>query len=516
VSVPAPVPVPVYLVPYEEKTKTFSKIKVNKYITFKIDQEKQSIGLITNTFGNVDDIEAYTNYQLHVNGLNSSLSPLNKVLKDKPLHPVLKPLYPVPLHPVPLHPVPLHPVPLHPVPLHPVPLHESGIEDRRTWQIISIDPEGCTDIDDAIGLNQDETLLSIYIANVPLLLEKFNLWSFLSERISTIYLKDRKIPMLPPLLSDDQCSLLQGQDRLAFVLDIHLDAQTKSILKYSQQAVLIRVEKNYVYEANELLARSDYQTMLKLAQQLNNKFVYVGGNIKDSHELIEFCMILMNYECSQVLQSKNRGIFRSACKNEDISQTDIPAECKHILQNIVGEYCSVSNVKPHELIGGGGGLPTYVHITSPIRRLVDCLNMLEMQKDTLIKSPEAQEFLAKWLDKIPELNAKNKSIRRLQNEVELLHLYQTQSQQVYSEQVYSEQVYSQQVYSQQVYSGMVFAQTPANENAFFKYRVYIPVIKCLTSVYSLKDIKNYTFANFTLHWFLDESKMQKKIRLQML
>lgn len=479
---------PSCLIPYEERTKTFSKYKINKYISFRIDNlippigmRTPPIGMITNVIGDVDNIDAYTNYQLLVNGLNSSLKTLNAAtvnsLREKSLFN----------------------------------LQDHKIADRRTWKIISIDPEGCTDIDDAIGLKQDETgvknnelVLSIYIANVPMVLENLNLWSVLSDRISTIYLKDKKIPMLPPILSDDRCSLLQGEDRIALALDVHINTITKSILKYSHQTVVIRVEKNYVYENAELLSRLDYQTILKLGENLNRTLRYVS-DLSDSHQLIEFCMILMNYECSQILLNKNRGIFRSASKNKADMETsvsyNIPLDCKHILQNIVGEYCSVAEVKPHELMGcDDGGLPTYVHITSPIRRLVDCLNMLEIQRDTLITSREARQFLEKWLDKIPYINEKNKAIRRLQNDVALLHLYQP--------------VYTQPVYTQPVYIGMVFAQTSPKAD-LFKYRVYIPVIKCLTSVYSSIDVPNYSFKNFTLHWFLDESKMHKKMRLQM-
>jgi len=45
--------------------------------------------------------------------------------------------------------------------------------------------------------------------------------------------------------------------------------------------------------------------------------------------------------------------------------------------------------------------------------------------------------------------------------------------------------------------------------------VYIPYIKLLTSVYSERDIKNYSLMDFTVHLFLDESKMSKKVRLHM-
>jgi len=474
---------PHFLIPYEEKNNTFSKLKVNKYITFKIkewnDKQQHPIGIITNTIGDVDSIEAYTSYQLISHELNGSIKELNNA--------TIRALIVNPMSAMPQ-----------------IYRQNYKIEDRRSYPIISIDPEGCTDIDDAIGLRKisdNETILSIYIANVPLMLEHMNLWSSLSGRISTIYLGDKKIPMLPMSLSENMFSLLQNEDRCVFSIDVHIEynasMQSKHITKYSYHTSLIRVEKNYAYEARELLIRQDYQEILKLVKYFNQESFYhhlsYVDRVQDSHDVVEFCMILMNYECSRILLKKGRGIFRSASRREIGSgDQQVPSEIKHIVQNVAGEYCLVNDVKPHELIAGG--LDSYVHITSPIRRLVDCINMLEIQRDTYINSVESTQFLEKWLGKIDIINKKTKATRRLQNEVELLRLYE--------------------ITHNQVYNGIVFAQTSTG-NDMYKYKVYIPYIKLLTSVYSERDIKNYSLMDFTVHLFLDESKMSKKVRLHM-
>ena len=482
--VPDALNLPYFLIPYEEKNNTFSKLKINKHITFKIkewtDKQQHPIGMITNTIGNVDDIEAYTNYQLTAHELNSSIKELNTA--------TIKALRAKPISAMPL-----------------IYRNHYTIEDRRSCSVISIDPEGCTDIDDAIGLRRisdNEIILSIYIANVPLMLEHMNLWSSLSDRISTIYLGDKKIPMLPMSLSENMFSLLQNEDRCVFSIDVHIEynasMQSKHITKYSYHTSLIRVEKNYAYEARELLVRQDYQDILKLVKYFNQESFYhhlsYVERVQDSHDVVEFCMILMNYECSRILLKKGCGIFRSASRREIGSvDQEVPSEIKHIVQNVAGEYCTIDDMKPHELIAGG--LKSYVHITSPIRRIVDCLNMLEIQRGTYINSVEANQFLEKWLCKIPLINSKTKAIRRLQNEVELLQLYERTHN--------------------QVYNGIVFAQTVVDTN-MYKYRVYIPYIKLLTSVYSERDIKNYSLMDFTVHLFLDESKMSRKVRLHML
>ena len=161
------------------------------------------------------------------------------------------------------------------------------------------------------------------------------------------------------------------------------------------------------------------------------------------------------------------------------------------------------NLKPHELIGGG--LDSYLHITSPIRRVIDIINMMELLKDKYEWSKEATLFMEKRIGSLAEINVKSKAIRKLQNEIQLLAEYKKNKA--------------------TLYTGFVFNQTIKNETIknetiknepIFKYSVYIPQTKMLTTVLSSRTIKNYTSVAFSAHLFLDEAKMTKKIRLQMI
>jgi exoribonuclease R len=299
------------------------------------------------------------------------------------------------------------------------------------------------------------------------------------------------------------CSLKEKEDRVAFVLDVYIHDGFIQEIKYT--SVIIRVEKNYAYDAAELIAREDYKSIFKVVKTLNEKHVRYVDKITNSHEVVEYCMIFMNHKCSRLLASKKSGIFRSAGKKElhanaagsnAVDTNAIPSELKHILQNVAGEYCSAENIKPHELIGDG--LDCYIHLTSPIRRIVDIVNMYELLKDRFKWSAEAKSFAEKWQGKLTTLNTKTKAIRKLQNEIELLTLYQ--------------------VKPDQTYMGMVFnkREIMMKNTPMFKYRAYIPESKLLTSVLSSKDLKNYGNVNFSVHLFLDEAKMTKKIRLQLI
>ena len=507
---------PCFLIPYDDKTSLgFSKNKINKYITFKfVDwEDKHPYGILTNTFGKVDETKAYADYQLHCQELNPSLKQFNtatlRVLREEAALNLPK-LF----------------------------IENYQIEDRRSYPILSIDPEHCKDIDDALGISKNaegQTILSIYIANVPLMIEHLGLWQVLTDRISTIYLPERKIPMLPPSLSDFRCSLLAGEERVAFTLDVYI---TKGyIVKYECKTCFIQVKKNYVYEAAELRALPDYQQLLKLVRYLNEESAgYLGyvEQVRDSHDVVEFCMIMMNYECAKILKKKGRGIFRSATKrnieaenadeeqaqahNEEQAQAEqayLSPQLKYIIQGTAGEYCLAAQMKPHELIAGG--LETYVHITSPIRRIVDCINMLEITRDTYTFSPAANNFVEKWLAKIAVLNQQTKAIRHLQNDILLLstHEKNESKDEMYTGVVLGASPLRPQIGAEPHPTASGIAPT-ASASALYKYRVYIAQLKLLTNVYSPKKVENYATMYFTVHLFLDEANMTKKVRLQMI
>ena len=96
---------------------------------------------------------------------------------------------------------------------------------RFNYNIFSIDPSGSVDFDDAVSIKQlapNEYILSIYISDVAIYLDKLNLWSSFSNRVSTIYLPNKKHTMLPTILSDNLCSLTEKEIRNAIIMDIYI------------------------------------------------------------------------------------------------------------------------------------------------------------------------------------------------------------------------------------------------------------------------------------------------------
>ncbi|XP_077469568.1 exosome complex exonuclease RRP44 [Stigmatopora argus] len=96
----------------------------------------------------------------------------------------------------------------------------AGREDLRDLTVCSVDPPGCTDIDDALHcreLGNGNLEVGVHIADVSHFIRPGNaLDNEAANRGTTVYLCGKRIDMVPELLSSNLCSLRSGVDRLAF------------------------------------------------------------------------------------------------------------------------------------------------------------------------------------------------------------------------------------------------------------------------------------------------------------
>ena len=265
---------------------------------------------------------------------------------------------------------------------------DNNIECRlNDYNVFSIDPVGSQDFDDAFSIKEftDYTLISIYIANVPVMIDYLDLWTYFTNLVSTIYLPNEKKNMLSPLLADNLCSLQEGKERIAFTMDIKFNINSNKIkfIDIVFTNSIIKLTKNYIYEEPELLKNKDYLKLFEITKHLQSINPYMEL-LQDSHDIIAYYMIMMNYECSKLIVEKNVGILRATRENKmknkqnqiktEKENEKIPNEIKNFVKGwqseTSGYYCDVKDNsvnKSHTLIGAG--LETYTHITSPIRRI---------------------------------------------------------------------------------------------------------------------------------------------------
>ena len=480
--VPDDMRIPTFLVPYEIKNMGFSKVFENIYVTFNFMewQDKHPLGQLAQVIGSVDIIDNFYEYQLYCKSLNSSIQKFNKDTTN-----ALK-------------------LASHDAFIETICDKYTCIEDRTKWSVFTIDPPHSLDFDDGFSIKELENgqhQLSIYISNVTIWMDVLNLWDSFSRRISTIYLPDRKRPMLPTILSDCLCSLQSNNLRIAFVMDLFIDANDEIVdIKYSNSK--IKVYKNYSYEEPALLSNPNYLMLMNVTKTLCKKYKYINS-VRNSHDLVSYLMILMNFHSAKSLLSHKNGIFRSTIMKRDISIPDhLPEEvCKFIKiwNSSAGQYIDVNALNVGQTINHDHlDMDAYVHITSPIRRLVDLLNIIKFQQNTgmITLSESSALFYDKWIADLEYINTTMRSIRRVQNDCSLLHLCSTSPGVM-----------------EKTHEGYAFDKIIRNDG-LYQVIVYLPALKLTSRIIMRENIENYDMHQYKLYLFHNEEKFKKKIRLQ--
>ena len=485
--VPADKKLPSFLVPYKEKSVGFSKKKINLYILFSIKEwvTKHPTGIMVDVIGEVNKLENYYQYEVHSKQLFETAKEFNqKCLKSSKQH---KDKCKNKEEEVKLLLHDYH--------------HNDKKCDRTNRKIFSIDPEGTKDIDDAIGItynNSGEKTISIYIANVPLWLTVLNLWNELTSKVSTIYLPNKKIPMLPEVLSEEMCSLIKDEIRLAFVMDINIVADTIKCISFKN--VIISVYKNYVYDEPSLIKDKDYIDILSTTKKLIEKTPGYMTQVNDSHELVEYYMKMMNHRCGVKLRDNGVGIYRSVKHTENNkgkkepmpNGEPMPNAVKKILSywgNITSNYVLHNDELVHDILS----LDVYAQITSPIRRFVDIINMVFLQNCCGLNkvTNEINDIIAVKTnpESIQTLNTKMRNVKKVQTNCDLIYFTNKED-------------------CEKIQDGYVLCKNGE------EYTVYIPKLKLITYVKSCETYEIYKKYKYSIHTFSDEVSYHKKVRLQ--
>ena len=123
--------------------------------------------------------------------------------------------------------------------------------DLRKKFIFTCDPVTARDYDDALSLEPGRggtVVLGVHIADVSHFVQPGGAIDREAYRRSTsVYFADRVLPMLPEALSNGVCSLVPGEDRLAFSVFMTFDAEGKMVKRSFAKSV-IRSKARFTYE----------------------------------------------------------------------------------------------------------------------------------------------------------------------------------------------------------------------------------------------------------------------------
>ena len=321
---------------------------------------------------------------------------------------------------------------------------EKEIQDRldlRNKLIITIDPEDAKDFDDAVSIEKDKNgdwHLGVHVADVSYYIKPDTaIDKEARHRGTSVYLPGEVIPMLPEMLSNNICSLREGEDRLTKSIFMTIDRKgylVKAEIRHS----VINVAKRLTYnQATAILNNKTDVTisdegvdmlrnMAHLAELLFKNRLERGaleldlpeisvkldehGYIKDvekverdiSHKLIEEFMLLANEMVATFMFEKkmpllcrihpepeedNMWEFAEFIRGLEHTRID-PFKSKHLqslLDKVRGKpeaytvnLVLLKSLKQAVYSAGGGrhfalALDHYTHFTSPIRRYPDLL-----------------------------------------------------------------------------------------------------------------------------------------------
>jgi hypothetical protein len=243
-----------------------------------------------------------------------------------------------------------------------------------------------------------------------------------------------------------------------------------------------------------------YIQLLDITQKISKK-----SSTKNSHDLVSYLMVLMNYNCAKYMISNKVGIFRSTIMNKNVYIPEhIPEEVSKFIKiwnSSSGQYIDGSDIANdnnirHDLLD----MDAYIHITSPIRRLVDLLNMIKFQETMKIinLSGVSDAFYKKWINELDYINVTMRSIRKLQIDCTLL-----------------EKCTNNMELMDKEYDGYIFDKIVRNDG-LYQFIVFLPELKLSSRITLRVNIENFENKKFKLFLFKDEENYKKKIRLHLL
>ncbi|MFO7989169.1 MAG: RNB domain-containing ribonuclease [Desulfotignum sp.] len=283
---------------------------------------------------------------------------------------------------------------------------DQGRKDLTQVPLITIDGQSTMDYDDAISLeNTDQGYrLGIHIIDVGAYIRSGDPIDLAArERASSIYMPDDKLPMLPADLSDDLCSLRQGEVRPAISTLIQM-SRFFEIQDVQIVPSIIQVHHQMSYtEANLLNGKDDPITSLhKIATLLREKRLKAGavqitlpevniwlednGEIRyakvdrenPSRMLVSEMMIFANSLMAKFLADHQiPAVFRS---QPPPSQRLFKGIETALLPNLMQrKHLSRAVISTDPQAHSGLGVKAYTTATSPIRRYHDLLTQRQIK-----------------------------------------------------------------------------------------------------------------------------------------
>ncbi len=295
-------------------------------------------------------------------------------------------------------------------------------EDLTDLPLLTIDGQFTLDFDDALSLESlpDGWRLGVHIADVGHMVARGeHIDSVARQRGSSMYLPDLKIPMLPPRLAEDACSLMADRIRPAISLFVTLN-QNLEIRQRRIVASRIRVGEQLTYHDVNLMVdqRADLAGLQRIAAHFRQRRIDAGAvqiNVPEvvaalngngrvtlhhlnrespSRLIVSESMILANWLMARALVEWGLpAVFRSQPPpRERLYRGEAGTLFQHHMQRkLLSRLVLDTRAQPHV----GLGLDAYVTATSPIRKYFDLVTQRQLRAGLGLEAPYRTEDIAR-------------------------------------------------------------------------------------------------------------------------
>lgn len=292
--------------------------------------------------------------------------------------------------------------------------------DLTDLPTMTIDGPDTKDFDDALTFARegDGYLIWIHIADAAALIKPdTELDMEARARVSSLYLPDRRLPMLPPGLSEDLLSLVEGQVRPAVSLMVRLSAEG-AVREHRAHRSLVRVDRRLTYDQadNLIQTESDLAELHRLAGRLQDRRRANGAMVLEAPEVMVWpdnngrvelarweqpgparmtvaeLMVLANRLVAQNLAEAGIPTFfrsQEPSKNNFEPPPDSDPLWVVLRKRMLFNRLEITTCPaPH----AGMGLAAYTTWTSPIRRYMDLVTIRQLTALIQGRMPVYNEF----------------------------------------------------------------------------------------------------------------------------
>ncbi|CAB4386260.1 RNB-domain-containing protein [Rhizophagus irregularis] len=161
--------------------------------------------------------------------------------------------------------------------------------DLRSTRIFTIDPSTAKDLDDAVSctrLPDGNYEIGVHIADVSHFVKPNTaLDRDARKRATTVYLVQKSVPMLPPLLCEELCSLCPGVEKLACSIIWKMTPEGKTMETWYGRTIIKPCAKLSYENAQEVIDGNPLNAEVKIFNDHNTK--EIEADIKLLHELAQ-------------------------------------------------------------------------------------------------------------------------------------------------------------------------------------------------------------------------------------